>query len=164
MIAKDIHEDTIKIAEVLYTCPIGGLITFEQMSTAIGKDVRGFRNRMYSAIEASARDRGILFKNVRGEGYLRLETSEISKVGATARSRIRNVARRGRKAIASGLKFGNGIAPKDLVRALSEQSALSLIEHLSKDRKLPKIKEDATKPMQPAQVMRQMLSQQEAHD
>lgn len=145
MIAIDIHEDTRIIRDMLMACSIGDTITLSAMSSAIRKDISRVRGVFYSASRITARESGAVFKVVRGVGYERIRPDELHKVGQRARVAIRRKARAGSRTITYGLAGANSIDPKAMARIMTEQASLGVLEHLARDRNLPKIDESSLK-------------------
>lgn len=157
MIATELHPDTVALVAVLSAAPRGELIPLKTFSDAIGRDINRCRHLLYRAIRIMEREQGAVFACVRKEGYRRMAADEIVKIGQTARSRIRRTARRGQKSIAAGISGANDLSNEARVKLLQEQSALGLLEHLSRDRSLPQIPEQVTRPLPVAQTAREFL-------
>lgn len=157
MFASEIHADVRRIADCLSATPIGSTITWPDMSSVIGRDLRRCRHVLYSAERIAQRESGAVFLCERGKGYRRLPVEEIASVGATARSRIRRQARRGNTTIAAGIDGANDIPAGVLRTLLREQSMLGLIAHMARDRSLPTIPIGDTRPLPVAVVARQFL-------
>lgn len=157
MIATELHPDTVALVAVLSNAPRGEIIPMKAFSDAIGRDINRCRHLLYSAIRVIERNEGAVFACIRKEGYRRMASSEIAKIGQTARSRIRRTARRGQKSIAAGIAGANDLTNEARVKLLQEQSALGLLEHLARDRSLPQIPEQVTRPLPVAQTAREFL-------
>ena len=157
MIATDLHADTLALISVLQSAPHGEVIPLARFSTAIGRDIRQCRHLLYSAIRVMERDHCAVFASVRGEGYRRMASDEIVKIGQTARSRIRRTARRGSKSIAAGMAGANDLSNEARIKLLAEQSALGVLEHLARDKSLPTMPQDATRPLPVAVSAREFL-------
>ena len=157
MIATDIHADTRRIADLLAVLPRGELITLAQISAAIDRDIRLNRGYLYSAMKIVEREMGAVFACERGKGYRRLASDEIIKIGQTSRARIRRQARRGIRSMSAGVGGANDIEPDMARRILAEQSALGLLEHIARDKNLPKVPEKDTRPLPVATTARAFL-------
>lgn len=157
MIATDLHADTLRIIDRLRLVPRGGEITLNSVSSVIGADIRQRRHLLYSAFRHVEKNDGAVFVSVRGKGYRRMQPDEIVKVGQTARSRIRSTARRGIKTIAAGIERINDLPEADRRKALSEQSALGLLEHIARERSLPVVPAEDTRPLPVAVAARAFL-------
>jgi len=147
MIATEQHPDTLRLIDTLRAVPISGTITLSELTRAIGRDIRQCRHLLYSAIKHTEAQDGAVYLCVRGKGYRRVPAEEIVKVGQTARGRIRRTARRGLKTMAAGFAGANDMPNDVKLRILAEQSSLSLLEHISRERSLPKLPETETRPL-----------------
>lgn len=157
MIALDLHADTARLSEVLVAVPQGETVTLKALSRAIGRDVTRCRSLLYSAMKRVERESGVVFACVRTVGYRRLTSTELVKIGQTARSKIRRTARKGAKTIKYGAEKANDISDQDRLRLLSEQSALGLLEHMARDKFLPEVPKDEMKPLPIAVTARAFL-------
>ncbi|MGE4044488.1 MAG: hypothetical protein AB7F35_06520 [Acetobacteraceae bacterium] len=147
MIAKERNPDTGRLIDVLAAVPVGGIVSLAAMSDAIGRDIEQCRYLLYAAIRHAGREHGALFASVRGQGYRRLPVSEIATIGRTAREKIRRTARRGLRSMEAGLSAANDVPNDVRIRLLQEQSALGLIEHVTRERNLPQVPEGTTRPL-----------------
>lgn len=68
--------DVIKIRQLLNDTKEGQLITYDEISKAIGEDVNGGSSKMQAALLSCQKLDGIAFRNVKGEGYRRLTNEE----------------------------------------------------------------------------------------
>jgi hypothetical protein len=136
MIVTEISPDTRALANRLLAVPLGGAISYADLSAAIGRDVRTENTRylIYGAMRVTQREAGAIFANDRGKGYVRLSPDDAHKVGNTARSRVRRIARHATKQISAALARANAVAPESQRKANAELSALGLLEHVAKDR------------------------------
>lgn len=157
MIATDLHADTLRLIDTLAVAPKGEVVTLARLSDSIGRDIRHCRHLLYSALRVLERDKGVAFACVRGSGYRQLASDEIVKIGQTARSRIRHTARRSVKTMGAAIAGANDITDKMRREILAEQSVLSMMEHLSRERNLPVVPEQDTRPLPVAIVARQFL-------
>jgi hypothetical protein len=157
MIATDLSADARRIADLLSAVPRGELITYAGISAAIGRDVRVLRHLIYAAMRVAERESGAVFASERGKGYRRLAPTEIVRIGATARARIRGVARRGKRSISAGVIGANDLGDEDRRKILAEQSALGLLEHVARDRSLPVLTPDDSRPLPVAQAARSFM-------
>ena len=157
MLSLDLHQDTQTIADLLASCPNGGTVALADITAAIGRDITGCRYLVYGAMRVAERDSGAVFASVRGVGYRRLLASEIAEVGQTARAKIRRAARHGVRTISAGMAGANDIAPDAMRKILAEQSALGMLEHMARDKNLPKLTETDTRPLPLAVTARAFL-------
>lgn len=133
--AADTPADIRTLAEALKSASYGALVTFDDLSQALGRNVLlSQRYLIYAAIKVANEESGAVFASVRKRGYRRLPPDEAHKVGQTARRRVRRAARAAANGITAALRAANAIEPEAQRRANAEISALNLIEHLSMDR------------------------------
>ena len=158
MFALDIHPDTRAVADLLIVLPRGASISHDEITARIGRDIRQCRHVFYSAARLAQREAGATFATERGVGYRKLETIELASIGQTARSCIRRVATRGAKSIAAGVAGANDLTPATHRAILQEQTSLSLISHLARDRTVSTIHCEAVTRLQIGQATRDMLA------
>lgn len=157
MIAMELSPETEILIELLKALPVGGIIELGTMSAAISRDITTCRYLFYAAAKYMEREQNAVFGSVRRVGYKRLQSNEISGLGRTARSRIRGTARRGVRAMAAGVAGANDIEPEEKLRVLAEQSSLAMIEHLARERNLPKMQPTETRAKPVAETARGFL-------
>lgn len=90
----ELCSDSRAIGSELTSAAIGSVVTYDQLSSIIGHDIRTPR---YRALLASARSRllkeGVLFEAVRGQGLKRLDDSSIAKSGPGRVRKVHRVAK-----------------------------------------------------------------------
>lgn len=70
--------DTVIIEAIFRDCKVGEQVTYEQMSTAIGRDVRKHaRGAINSARKAVLSERKMVFDSIPNVGYIRLSDTNI---------------------------------------------------------------------------------------
>lgn len=158
MLIAELSPEARSIADLLNSTEVAGLVTFQAMSTAIGRNILTRRYIVYTAMKLAERETGAVFMAVRGQGYKRLAASEVVEiVGSSARAHIRRTARRSAKTLNEGTRRCNNLAPEMQRKVAAEMSVLGLIEHISRD-KVVVPKEDApTKPQPVAVTAREFL-------
>lgn len=134
---------TLALIEVLQAASIGSVVTYGQLTKAIGEDVQtGGRHYLYSAMKAVQAD-GLSFGTVRGQGVKRLTAEEIPAIGDAALLHIRRSSRRARKRMSVVNTMND--APNDVrVKINATASLLGAIEHFSTAKAADKAKETAT--------------------
>jgi hypothetical protein len=157
MLATDLSADTRRLADALATAARGEIVTYKQLSEAIGRDIMGCRWLLYSALHVIERESGAVFATERRIGYRRLAPEEIVKIGQTARAHIRRTARAGARTISAGVAGANDLTPEMARQILAEQSALGLLEHVARDRNLPAVAETETRPLSVAATAREFF-------
>jgi flagellar biosynthesis component FlhA len=63
--------DSAAIVKAIEEMPVGGVITYAQLSAVIGRDIRHFRGSLESARKSVQRDKGMVFDVIRKEGIKR---------------------------------------------------------------------------------------------
>ena len=157
MIALDLHADTRRIIDLLLRTPRGEVVTLAAISARIERDITQCRHLLYSALHHVERENGSVWALIRGKGYRRMEPDEIPKIGQTARARIRRTARRGIRSMEAGILGANDLSNETRRKILAEQSVLGLMEHLARERSLPSIGDDESKPLPIATTAKSFL-------
>ena len=88
-----ISTETRALADRLMQAAVGDVVTYSDLSAALGADVHRRRYLLMQAIKAANAETGALFASVRRIGYQRLAANEAHIVGAAARRRIRSTTR-----------------------------------------------------------------------
>lgn len=150
-----IHPDTIVLSDLFSSCPIGEVITAEQMSATLGRDVAKCRHLVYRALARVNEEFGTNFQTVWGTGgYRRAPTSLNPDTGVTARARGRAIHRRASKRMVNTLAKANDIDEATMNRSLREISVLGALEHLGRDQNQPDVvPAGSTSPVSPATVV-----------
>jgi alkylated DNA nucleotide flippase Atl1 len=86
--------DSAAIVKAIEEMPVGGVITYAQLSAVIGRDIRHFRGSLESARKSVQRDKGMVFDVIRKEGIKRLADNEIIDLSDKAREHSRRHAKR----------------------------------------------------------------------
>lgn len=142
MINTDISPDVQALTDRLAAVPIGETVDYAALSAVIGRDIREVRYLVLAAMRKAIKDHGAAFANERKVGYRRLAPGEASKVGATARARIRRTARKSFKTISAMVAGANDMDDAARLAASREQSTLGLIAHLSRNASMPEAPEN----------------------
>ena len=159
MITTEISADARAIADLLIACPVGEVVTFAAMSTAIGRDIRARRHVISTARRVAEREEGAVFTIERHAGYKRLDAARVADViGTTTRAHIRRAARRSVKSLHEGTKRVNDLPPEVQRKVAAEMSALGLIEHIARDKAAAPAADGPLKPQPVAVTARAVLS------
>lgn len=159
MLIHEISPEVRAVAELFMRCQPGEIVTFPEMSAAIGSSIFVRRHIITSARKMALKEAGAVFASERSIGYKRLEVSTIAHVvGSSARSHIRKSARRGVKAILEGTRRVNDLTPEIQRKVSAEMSALGLIEHIARDNNVKPGPEAPTKPQPVAITARALLA------
>jgi len=134
LITQSLSAECRALTDLFVATPIGGTITYADMTRAIGRDISARRYLCLRAIEVAGKEAGAIFGTVRGVGYRRLPPQDAHQLGSHARGRIRRTAKRAASAIAAALATANEMPDEAKRRAYAEVNALALIRHLATDR------------------------------
>lgn len=145
------------LTDCLLAVPIGGTVTYAEMSEAIGADVLARRYLILRAIKVSLRESGAIYSVVTRVGYRRLSAEEAHTLGGHARTSIRRTSRRAVQAISGAIAVSNDISDEARRRAFAEISVLQLVQHISADRARAAVK-DTSRPLPVALTMRAMVA------
>lgn len=131
--------DTQTLERELMLIAIGDVVTYGQLTRAIGRDVQnGASHLLASARHRVQRDHALCFEPVRGEGLKRLNDESIVGTVAAAFGRVRNIARRGSRRLACVQNFD--ALPNDLkVRHNVAASIFGVLGHVTKDSSVKKL-------------------------
>ena len=88
-----LSSDSAALVKVLERIPVGGTISYGDLSSAIGRDVTLFRGALETARLVVQRESCMVFDVVRGEGLRRLADDEIVDLSDKARDHARRHAR-----------------------------------------------------------------------
>lgn len=147
-----------RIADVLNETAMGDVVTFNDLTLAIGEDIMNQRFLIYRAQNVAATETGAQFKTIHKTGYQRLHSNELVKIGQSARHRIKNTAKRANSGISAGLRVANDLSPSEMNAILREQTVLGLHEHLAMDKNMPEVPEEEKRPLTPGQAAAIMLA------
>lgn len=87
--------DLQRLKQLIAVIPIGSMLTYTELATALGRDAREKWWLVTRAIQECEEETGGLFAVVRGEGIKRLQSASIPDVGLAAIQKIRRTAKRG---------------------------------------------------------------------
>lgn len=127
-----------KVIEYLRSVPVGSAFDYGdlRLKTGLEMDKNGGRSLLYRAFHKLNEEVGANFANIPGSGYERLVNGDIHKVGAHARLRIRNTAKRSKRRIENAVARINDIKPEDAHKIGVECAVLGLIGRAAEDRTL----------------------------
>ena len=158
MLITELSAEARAIADLMNATAVGAVITYDAMTAAIGRNVRDCRHVIAAARRVSLRETGAVFASERSNGYRRIEAERVAvTVGPAARATIRRTARRARTVLVAGTERMNDMAPEAQRKLAAEVSALTLVEHLSRDAAVKPSEDGPTKPMPVALTARTML-------
>lgn len=136
----ELSPSTRTLIRFLATVPHGGVVTNDQLSAELGRDIRKCRHLLYSAFNHIQRENGIIFGSLRGQGYQRLLVEQAPHVGSTARRKIRRTARQASKKLTAVLARANDVSNDVRIAANRELSVLGLLDVAAQDKNLPEAK------------------------
>lgn len=131
--AVHISPEVELLSDILMAVPIGGTISYEDLSRALDYDIRDRRHILMRALRRMSKD-GALFSAVFGVGYRRLPAEDAHLVGAQARKRIRRASRASIAKIEAAIASANDMSDAGRRRAYQETACLGLLAHLATDR------------------------------
>lgn len=94
---------------------------------------KGHEHCFRAAMRSLERSHGILFENVRGVGYKRLETVRLPSVGERARKAIARRAGMAKRRIINGSRFANDLDRHTQMRITQELGVLGVLQEMAKD-------------------------------
>jgi hypothetical protein len=150
--------DVLAISACMSSAPVGGTVTYEQLSAAIGRPVQGHRYLVQAAISKLSRDTGAIFVSVYRVGYKRIPAEESHILGAAVRETVRRRVKRAGQKIIRAIATANDMPADAARRANREVAILGLIEHASSDKALKAAVTEADTPKPVAKVMADMLA------
>ena len=134
------------LADLLVACPVGGIVTYHQMTAAVGEDVEARRYLVVRALTVANTETGANFRCIRQTGYQRMTSEEAHTVGGLARVVIRRKATRAARAIGNAVAKANDMSNAAMLQAFSEQAQLGLIQHMTYERNMPQPREGEPPP------------------
>jgi len=112
----------------LKTIRVGSVVSYADLSAVIGRDVAGDSTALQRAIRICLREDNIVFANIRGEGYKRLNDAEIVDTGADTIARIRRTSKRGVQKMLAVQKFDDLPNDKKLQHSARVSVLASLVD------------------------------------
>lgn len=135
--------DTLIIESLIRKLEYGDVLTYDEISTALGRDVRKHcRSNLHSAMRACERD-GIILGTIINEGYRRLD--DVGIVDA-ASADTKAVGRRSRRALKKLSHVNFNQLPNDLkIKHTAKAAQLGALEMFSKGATTKKLEDKAGK-------------------
>lgn len=157
MLTTEISPDVEALVGALSGVSPGSAISYQELTSIIGRDVRKHRHLIDSARRIAQREHGAVFAVEVGVGLSRLTLEQLPDVASTARRRIRSTARRGSKALRQGSARANDIHPEVQRKLNAEISALALIEHIAGDKSAAPVEVHDQRPEPVAMMARRLF-------
>ena len=135
-----------KLADLMIACPVGGRLTFDEMTRALGFDVRQKRHVIDAARRMANKETGAIFLSVPRHGYDRLTGNDAYVLESPARKHIRRTARVTAQTMTNAVEKCNDVSQETLKRVSRAASTLGLIAYMAQDRSVHPKSEAATPP------------------
>lgn len=121
---------------------IGQVVTYEELSKIISRPVDGANGSLRTALKRLLRDQGIVFGNVHGTGFKRLDDAEIVAEGGKATDVIRRRAKRSmeRQSKADFTK----LTRDQQGRYTAQVSVMASIAYMTTDKQIERVAKSAT--------------------
>lgn len=135
-ITQTLSAECRALADLFAAAPVGGTITYDALTQAIGRPIVERRYLALHAMRVATRETGAIFGSVRGVGYQRIPPQDAHILGSHARSRIRRNAKRASDAISAALRATNDMPDAAKRKAYAEINSMALIRHLATDKQV----------------------------
>lgn len=99
--AKVLNQETVQLAGLFAQAKPGEVVTLNQMTACIGRDIGGCKWFIQRAREIALREHNAVFAVVRKEGYRRLSDDEIPGQAMGRVRKIRRTAKRGARELSA---------------------------------------------------------------
>ena len=155
--------NTTTIESVLRECKVGEVITYAQLTKAIGVDIRdNGRGALTTARRVLLRDEQIVFGTITNVGLRRLADNEIIATTDSDASRVRRIAQFGLSKLAS-VKFEN-LPRDDQQKHIVSSAQLGAIRHFTKIKTVNRIARSvvSTEHLQVGETLKMFLDNGEA--
>lgn len=129
--------DTLIVERRLRETKPGDLVTYEELSTLLGRDVREFCLGCVSTARNSLQAESIFFDTVANEGYMRLDNEQACKVAVHYVAGIKRKARRGMRHL-SHVKYDQ-LSPEAQREHLTMSTQLGAVELFASGKAAKKI-------------------------
>jgi hypothetical protein len=132
--------DSGLLVAILRDTKVGDLVSYAQLTGAIGTDVRSGRGYsvLHSARQQLQRERQMVFTVERGIGYRRLSDEQVVEAGGAYVNKVRRAARRGAQLVTSVSSF-EGLSPVGKARHNAQLSVFSAIEAVTSQKTVSKL-------------------------
>lgn len=134
-----VNADRRALADVFAACPIGGTVSYDQLSAALGSPVRARRYLIPAALKLVLAEAGAAFAVIKGVGYRRLKGEEAAIVGHASRRRVRRITRRSIVTMSKMVAVANDMPDAAQREAYREISVAGLLNEMAQDRKVRKL-------------------------
>jgi hypothetical protein len=86
--------DAASIVALFEAAAVGETVSHKKIAEVLGRNIDAVRGAMATALRAIQRENRMVFRSVRGVGYIRLNDSEIVDISDQAREKMRRAAGR----------------------------------------------------------------------
>lgn len=133
-----INQETVDLTALLSNAAPGYTVTYEDMSKAVGRNIKSCMWFVQAALKRVTRDHGAVFCPVRGVGYKRLENEEIPGHSMRRVRRIRAIAKRGVQELSNSDYMA--LSPEKKIEHNVQMSLLGAVAHASEGSQLKKLR------------------------
>jgi hypothetical protein len=128
----ELSADSRFLLQELRKVSVGETIVYDALSAAIGRPVKGNFSSLQTAVRRLLRDDGIVFANVRGVGFKRLDDASIVRLGESETDATRRRARRTVRKLTSVRDYAS-LTPAMQLRHTALVSVNALIVDVARD-------------------------------
>jgi len=133
--------ETKQLLERLMKVKVGELISYQEMTDIVGRDIRKDGSGiMYSARRKALNDCQIVFITITNEGIKRASDEEIANSGASVIHKIRKASKKGKKVLHAVNDFG-ALTNNSKIRHNASASFLGAIDLMTRPKKIVALEE-----------------------
>jgi hypothetical protein len=152
-VTQAISPDTRALADLFAAASVGDIVTYDQMSQAIGRPIAGCRYLALRGMAIANRETGAIYGNIIRAGYRRLPAQDAHMLGAHARGRFRRTAKRTSAAIVAAVSNANDMPDDARRRAYAEVNAMALVRHIAADKQVAAAAPEAEAKAEPIAIV-----------
>jgi hypothetical protein len=145
------------VVDLLLAVPIGEIVTYKQMTTAISRPIQSCRHVLQRALSIAHNENGSLWACIHRQGYRRMAAEDAPLVGDRFRRRTRKAGRRASRQIAAALEHSNDVSAGARRKAYAEISTAGLLVYLAADRHVRHVVASHASPVPVAVVLKDTL-------
>jgi hypothetical protein len=134
----ELSADSRFLLQELRKIRVGETVVYDALSTAIGRPVRGNFSSLQTAVRRLLRDDGIVFANVRGVGFKRLDDASIVRLGESETDATRRRARRTVRKLTSIRDYA-ALTPAMQLRHTALVSVNAMVADVTRDQSVKKV-------------------------
>lgn len=129
------------IADMLKALPIGGVITYSDISARVGFDIQSRGYVLMRARRLAEETGGHLFTTIPRNGVQKIDAKLVPEIGAAARKRVRSTAKRAFSRLGA-VKY-NDLTNDQRLRISAERAVLSTIHAAADGNVLKKVEKSS---------------------